>query len=312
MGTLEAGQRPAWQSARRPRPRPPEHRASHRFADRHDERRRTTPRASISTTPVSPLPCNSTRTACTCSSRWRPAEQVAIVECPRRLARSSASMWVGRRRAWRCRPDGCTLYVSNFMDRTVSVSTTSRHCSWTAGSTFRCGRRWRPSRAEKLERDGTEGQAAVLRRQGHAARARRLHQLRLVPQRRRSRRPVWDAAASARHRNTVSLRAPALPAVVQGGNSVEVHDAQSFEGGKASLDDLLRLVDQLLLRRSDRKSAPPSSSASGSAPVGGSVPHPPDQAGGSRGPGTRTTADGRQRPCAGIAAAPVPKDREPW
>jgi hypothetical protein len=60
--------------------------------------------------------------------------------------------------------------------------------------------------------------------------------------------PVWRSGIGDTERLANVLSA-GIATVVQGGNP-SVHDAQSFEGGKASLDDLLRLVDQLLLRRS--------------------------------------------------------------
>ena len=60
--------------------------------------------------------------------------------------------------------------------------------------------------------------------------------------------PVWRSgiAEPARLANVLSA---GLATIVQGGNP-SVHDAPSFDGGKASLEDLLSLVDQLLLRRS--------------------------------------------------------------
>jgi len=40
-----------------------------------------------------------------------------------------------------------------------------------------------------------------------------------------------------------------IATIVQGGNP-SVHDASSFDGANASLEDILSLVDQLLMRRS--------------------------------------------------------------
>ena len=60
--------------------------------------------------------------------------------------------------------------------------------------------------------------------------------------------PVWRSGIEnpARLANVLSA---GIATVVQGGEP-SVHDARSFDGGKAGLDDLLALVEQLLLRRS--------------------------------------------------------------
>ena len=81
--------------------------------------------------------------------------------------------------------DGQRLYVNNFMDRTVGVFDLAPAARRTARSTCRCSRRWPRSRTEKLSAHGAAGQAALLRRTRHAPRARPLHELRVLPQRRR-------------------------------------------------------------------------------------------------------------------------------
>lgn len=60
--------------------------------------------------------------------------------------------------------------------------------------------------------------------------------------------PVWRSGIDdpARLANVLSA---GIATIVQGGNP-SVHDPGSFEGGRANLEDLLSLVDQLLLRRS--------------------------------------------------------------
>jgi hypothetical protein len=60
--------------------------------------------------------------------------------------------------------------------------------------------------------------------------------------------PVWRSGIEDPERLANVLSA-GIATVVQGGNP-SVHDASSFHGGRASLDDPLALVDQLLLRRS--------------------------------------------------------------
>jgi hypothetical protein len=60
--------------------------------------------------------------------------------------------------------------------------------------------------------------------------------------------PVWRSGIFEPERLANVLSA-GIATVVQGGNP-SVHDVDSFAGGKAGLDDLLSLVDQLLLRRS--------------------------------------------------------------
>jgi GMP synthase-like glutamine amidotransferase len=60
--------------------------------------------------------------------------------------------------------------------------------------------------------------------------------------------PVWRSGIENPGRLANVLSA-GIATVVQGGNP-SVHDASSFEGGKAGLEDLLSLVDELLLRRS--------------------------------------------------------------
>ena len=60
--------------------------------------------------------------------------------------------------------------------------------------------------------------------------------------------PVWRSGIEEPERLANVLSA-GLATVVQGGNP-SVHDTGSFDGGKASLEDMLSLVDQLLLRRS--------------------------------------------------------------
>jgi GMP synthase-like glutamine amidotransferase len=60
--------------------------------------------------------------------------------------------------------------------------------------------------------------------------------------------PVWRSGIENPGRLANVLSA-GIATVVQGGNP-SVHDARSFDGGKASLEELLSLVDELLLRRS--------------------------------------------------------------
>ena len=60
--------------------------------------------------------------------------------------------------------------------------------------------------------------------------------------------PAWRSGIDNPGRLANVLSA-GIATVVKGGNP-PVHDARSFDGGKAGLEDLLSLVDELLLRRS--------------------------------------------------------------
>jgi len=60
--------------------------------------------------------------------------------------------------------------------------------------------------------------------------------------------PVWQSGIDDPERLANVLSA-GVATVVQGGNP-SVHDAASFDGSNASLNDVLSLVDRLLLRRS--------------------------------------------------------------
>ena len=80
--------------------------------------------------------------------------------------------------------DGKRLYVNNFMDRTVGVFDLSRllelgESNVVPVATLRGGR------VRAAERAGAEGQAVLLRRARHAPGARCVHELRVLPQRRR-------------------------------------------------------------------------------------------------------------------------------
>jgi GMP synthase-like glutamine amidotransferase len=60
--------------------------------------------------------------------------------------------------------------------------------------------------------------------------------------------PVWRSGIERPDR-LASVLSAGLATIVQGGNP-SVHDERSFDGSRATLDDLLSLVDELLLRRS--------------------------------------------------------------
>ncbi|GHD31657.1 hypothetical protein [Parahalioglobus pacificus] len=60
--------------------------------------------------------------------------------------------------------------------------------------------------------------------------------------------PVWESGVHDPER-LASVFSAGIATVVQGGNP-SVHDASSFDGAKANLEDMLGLVDQLLLHRS--------------------------------------------------------------
>lgn len=60
--------------------------------------------------------------------------------------------------------------------------------------------------------------------------------------------PVWESGI-ANPRRLASILSAGLATVVQGGNP-SVHDASSFDGASASLEDILSLTDELLLHRS--------------------------------------------------------------
>jgi GMP synthase-like glutamine amidotransferase len=60
--------------------------------------------------------------------------------------------------------------------------------------------------------------------------------------------PVWQSGIGNPERLANMLSA-GIATVIQGGNP-SVHDPSSFDGARASLDDVLSLIDQILLRRS--------------------------------------------------------------
>jgi len=60
--------------------------------------------------------------------------------------------------------------------------------------------------------------------------------------------PVWRSGIQHPER-LANILSAGIATIVQGGNP-SVHDASSFDGGTASLDDILCLVDHLLMRRS--------------------------------------------------------------
>ena len=60
--------------------------------------------------------------------------------------------------------------------------------------------------------------------------------------------PVWDSGIANAGR-LASILSAGLATVIQGGNP-SVHDASSFDGASASLEDILTLTDELLLHRS--------------------------------------------------------------
>ncbi len=60
--------------------------------------------------------------------------------------------------------------------------------------------------------------------------------------------PLWQSGLDNPQR-LASILSAGIATVVQGGNP-SVHDASSFDGGRASLDEILELTDQLLLKRS--------------------------------------------------------------
>ena len=84
--------------------------------------------------------------------------------------------------------DGNRLYVNNFMDRTVGVYDLTELLTRASPTCPLVTNKLSHSRRE-AHRPGSARQEAVLRRPGHAARPRCLHQLRLLPQRRRLGRP---------------------------------------------------------------------------------------------------------------------------
>ncbi len=105
---------------------------------------------------------------------------------PMTAGKSSVSPSAARRRDLRSRRTGERLFVSNFMDRSVSVFDLATLLDEGIADVPLIAT-WISSTAdkEKLSRPGLARQAALLRRAGHAPGTRRLHQLRLLPQRRR-------------------------------------------------------------------------------------------------------------------------------
>jgi hypothetical protein len=60
--------------------------------------------------------------------------------------------------------------------------------------------------------------------------------------------PVWRSGIQNAER-LANILSAGIATIVQGGNP-SVHDARSFDGGSATLEDILSLVDHLLMRRS--------------------------------------------------------------
>jgi hypothetical protein len=84
--------------------------------------------------------------------------------------------------------DGRTVYAHNFMDRTISRWDVTRLVALHVPDATDLGAR--PDGDERSARTRRAArQAALLRRAGRPARARQLHELRVMPQRRRRRRP---------------------------------------------------------------------------------------------------------------------------
>jgi hypothetical protein len=126
-------------------------------------------------------------------------------------------------------PDGKRLYVNNFMDRTVSVRDLS--------ALLERGVYDLPLVAnlaavgtEKLSGERADRQAVLLRRPRPASRPRPLHELRVVPQRRRPRRPGLGPHRSGRgpaQHDRLRGRAAAQGLLHWSANFDEVQD---FEG----------------------------------------------------------------------------------
>ena len=127
-------------------------------------------------------------------------------------------------------PDGQRLYVNNFMDRTVGVFDLSRLMN--LGESNVPAIATLPAVAtETLTRAGAARQAVLLRRARHAARARCVHELRLLPQRRRR-------VTAARGTSPAWAKACATPISLRGRSgaqgflhwSANFDEVQDFEG----------------------------------------------------------------------------------
>ena len=127
-------------------------------------------------------------------------------------------------------PDGKTLFVNNFMDRTVGVYDL-RRCSSAGESSVAAARDAGCGRDREARGEGADRQAALLRRARPAPRARPLHELRDVPQRRRPRRP---RLGSDRHRRRPAQHdqrcavAPARTGFLHWSDNFD--EVQDFEG----------------------------------------------------------------------------------
>ena len=145
----QAGQHQARHAARRPWPQLPEHRARDQLAHRLSRRQPRTTAARIdhdNAGVASAVAVRSARRLHVRRAGNQPRGRGG--RCARQLARSSASTSAARRRASRCRADGRTLYVNNFMDRTVER--VRSHARWSrtamaeraaASRRSQCGRR---------------------------------------------------------------------------------------------------------------------------------------------------------------------------
>jgi YVTN family beta-propeller protein len=102
--------------------------------------------------------------------------------------------------------NGRTLYVHNFMDRTLTRYDVTNMVSLHTTSATLLGTTPLIA-AETLPAERAGREAAVLRRRRRPARARQLHELRVVPQRRRRDGRVWDLTGFGEGlRNTIELR----------------------------------------------------------------------------------------------------------
>ena len=107
----------------------------------------------------------------------------------RRPARCSASTSAARRRAWRCRRTAARSTSATSWTARVSVFDLDAAADAGRWPTCRCVATLPAVGDREAERHGAARQAALLRRARHAPGARPLHELRVLPQRRRPRRP---------------------------------------------------------------------------------------------------------------------------
>ena len=171
----------------------------------------------------------STRAASTCSSRLETSRQVAVVDAVGR--REMLRFDAGRApQGLAMSADGLRLFVNNFMDRSVGVFDLTRLVQLRRARRASAGARWRRWPPKGSARRCCNGKQLFYDARDTAPGARPLHELRVLPQRRRARRP--RVGPDRLRRRPAQHHQPARPRRRQGflhwSNNFD--EVQDFEG----------------------------------------------------------------------------------